>query len=205
MRAAVVLCLIAGTAAAAPTRLVGGQKLAVLDAEPAFDEGTFVAPARSALAKTYRDRLLTSTLDENEKKELKLDALPKGLFVVRIQRDAAGNLFLYKPCDQSYHQRTLFTDTQVVMLATEPLVVPIARMTKKGKLTTIELDTKDLPPMVASKLRLRKTGASGIFELAANDDAFSELVATPVAAARLDVVVRVCRKAKAAELDFTKK
>ena len=87
MRAVVVLCLIAGTAAAGPSRLVGGQKLAVLEAEPTFDEGTFVAPARSALAKSYRDRLVTSTLDENEKKELKLDALPQGLFVVRIQRD----------------------------------------------------------------------------------------------------------------------
>ena len=92
----------------------------------------------------------------------------------------------------------------VVALAAAALAVPIARTQKKGKLTTIELDTKDLPPMVASKLRLRKTGASGIFELAAND-AVSELVATPVAAARLDVVVRVCKKAKVAELDFTKK
>ena len=206
MRAALVLCLIAGSASAAPTRLVAGQRLDVLDAEPAFDEGTFVAAARSPLAEKYRAKLVTTTLDDGERKDLSTDALPsKGLFVVRVRRDAAGKRYLYKPCDQGHHQRTLVTDTQVWMLGTEPLVVPIARKQQRGKLTTIELDTKGFSPMVATKLRLRSTGTAGIYELAANDDDFSELVATPAAAAKLDVVVRVCKRAKTSELDFSKR
>jgi hypothetical protein len=197
MRAtALLLCLLAGSAAAAPTRIVGGQRIAVLDAEPAFDEGTFIAPARSSLAETYRAKLVARALDGEQ--------LPaKGLFVVRIRRDTSGKRYLYKPCDQSHHQRTLIMDTQVWMLGTEPLVVPIAKKQQRGKLTTIELETKDLPPMVATKLRLRATGTAGVYELAANDDGFTELVATPAAAAKLDVVVRVCKKAKVSELDFT--
>ena len=35
-----------------------------------------------------------------------------------------------------------------------------------------------------------------------DEQAFSELVATPAAAAKLDVVVRVCMKARVAELSF---
>lgn len=200
MRSVILLCLLAGTAVAAPTRTVAGQKLAVLDAEPTYDEGTFVAGPK--LVKTYRDKLVTTTLEESERAALKVDTLPKGMFLVRVHRDSAGKLVLYKPCDWSYHQRTLITDAQVWMLAVEPLVVPIARMQKKGKLTTIDLDTKDLPPMVASKLRLRATSTAGVFEVAAGDDDFSELVATPAAAAKLDVVVRVCKKSKVSELSF---
>lgn len=206
MRAALVLCLIAGTASAGPTRLVAGQRLEVVDTEPAFDEGSFVAPSRSPLAAKYREPLVTTVLDAGERKDLGVDALPaKGLFVVRVQRDAAGKRYLYKPCDQGYHQRTLITDTQVWMLGTEPLVVPILHERQRGKLTTIDLDTKGLSPMVASKLRLRTTGTAGIYELAVNDGGFSELVATPAAATKLDVVVRVCKKAKAKELDFSKR
>ncbi len=206
MRAGLVLCLIAGSASAAPTRLVAGQRLDVLDTEPAFDEGTFVAAARSPLAEKYRANLVTTALDDGERKDLSTEDLPsKGLFLVRVRRDAAGKRYLYKPCARGHHNRTLITDTQVWMLGTEPLVVPIARKQRRGRLTTIELDTKGFSPMVASKLRLRSTGTPGIYELAANDDAFSELVATPAATARLDVVVRVCKKAKAMELDFTKR
>ena len=206
MRTALLLCLLAGSAAAAPTRIVGGQRLEVLDAEPAFDEGTFIAAARSPLAQTYRANLVTTTLDAGERKDLGTEALPvKGLFVVRVHREAAGKRYLYKPCDQGYHQRTLITDTQVWLLGTEPLVVPIAKKQQRGKLTTIELDTKGLSPMVATKLRLRATGSAGIYEMATNDDGFTELVATPAAAAKLDVVVRVCKKAKVSELDFAKK
>ena len=201
---AIAVVLVA-PASAAPTRVVAGQRVPVLDAEPDFDEGTFIAPAGTPLAQKYGASLLSTTLDDGERRDLKVDALPPGgLVVVRIHRDRSGKRYLYKPCDLGYHQRTSITDTHVWMLATEPLVVPIAHKVKRGRNTTIELDTTGLSPMVASKLRLRSTSPAGHFELAVGDGEFSELVATPAAAAKLDVVVRVCKKAKVAELDFTK-
>jgi hypothetical protein len=206
MRSGILLSVVVGLVApahAGPTRVVAGQRLAVLDADPDLDEGTFVAPAGSALAKKYGASLMSTTLDDGERRDLQVDALPaNSLIVVRIHRDRSGKRYLYKPCDLGYHQRTAITDTQVWMLGTEPLVVPIARKVKRGRVTTIELDTKGLPPMIATKLLLRSTTPAGHYELGTGDAA--ELVATPAAAAKLDVVVRVCKKAKVAELDFTK-
>jgi hypothetical protein len=192
-------------AAAGPTRLVAGQRLPVLDAEPALDEGTFVAAAGSRLAEKYGALLLSTALDDDERRDLKANALPAdSLIVVRIHRDRNGKPYLYKPCDFGYHQRTAITDTQVWMLGNESLVVPIARKTTRGKLTTIDLDTTGLPPVVASKLRLRSSSPAGHFELAVGDNSFSEVVATPAAAAKLDVVVRICKKSKVSEFDFAK-
>jgi hypothetical protein len=204
MRAGLLLLLVSLPASAAPTRSVGREKLPVVETEPAFEEGTYVAPAASRLASTHRGQLATRTLDKLERDTLKRDALPPGQFLVRIQRDKRGRRYLYKPCDLGHHQRMLITDTEVIMLATEPLAAPIARKQTKGRITTIELDTANLPPMVTPKLRLRPTKIAGQFEFAAGDGDFDELLATPDAVAKLDVVVRVCKTAKTDELDFTK-
>jgi hypothetical protein len=199
----IAIVLVAPAAAAPPTRAVGGQRLPVLDAEPDLDEGTFVAPAGSSLAQKYGASLLSTTLDDGERRDLKVDKLPSGLFVVRIHRDRSGKRYLYKPCDLGYHQRTLITETQVWMFGVEPMIVPIARKVQRGRITAIELDTTGLPP-ITSKLRLRSTSPAGHYDHATGDGGWDELFATPAAAAKLDVVVRVCKKAKVAELDFTK-
>jgi hypothetical protein len=199
-----IAVVLVAPAAAAPTRVVAGQRLPVLDADPDLDEGTFVAAAGSALAKKYGASLLSTALDDGQRRDLKVDKLPSGLFVVRIHRDRSGRRYLYKPCDLGYHQRTLITDTQVWMFGVEPMVVPIARKVQRGRISTIELDTTGLPP-ITSKLRLRSTIPAGHYEHATGDGGWDELVATPAAAAKLDVVVRVCKKAKVAELDFTKR
>ena len=202
----IVVGLVAPAAAAPATRMVGGHRLPVLDTEPDLDEGTFVAAASSPLAQKYRANLVSMALDDGERRDLEADALPPdGLFVVRIRLDRrSGKRYLYKPCDLGHHQRTAITDTQVWMLGTEPLVVPIARKVKHARITTIELDTAGLSPMVASKIRIRSSSPAGHYELATGDGNWDELVATPAAAAKLDVVVRVCKKAKVSELDFTK-
>lgn len=199
-----LLLLLSVPASAAPTRRLGGEQVPVVDAEPAFDQGTYIAPASSRLASTYRAQLTTQTLDKPERESLKRDVLPPGQFVVRIHRDKRGQRYLYKPCDFGYHQRVLITGTEVFLLGTEPLAVPIARKETKGRITTIELTAANLPPMVPTKLRLRTTTIPGQFELAAGDGELADLVATPAAVAKLDVVVRVCKTAKTAELDFTK-
>jgi hypothetical protein len=202
MRSGLVLLLLSVPASAAPTRRLGGEQVPVVDAEPAFDQGTYIAPASSRLASTYRTQLTTQTLDKTERESLKRDALPPGQFLVRIHRDKRGQRYLYKPCDFGYHERVLITGTEIILLANEPLAVPIARKETKGRITTIELHDANLPPMVSTKFRLRTTTIPGQFELAAGDDDFSELVATPAAVAKLDVVVRVCKTAKTPELDF---
>jgi hypothetical protein len=76
--------------------------------------------------------------------------------------------------------------------------VPIAKKQVTGDVTTFELDTQGLPPMIANQIRLRTTSMVGVYETS------SGLEATPVAIAGLDVVVRVCKRAKVREFDFDK-
>ena len=94
MRSGLVVLAILGlvtAASAGPTRVVAGQRLPVLAAEPELDETTFVAAAGSALAKKYGALLLSTTLDDEERRDLEADALPAGnLLVVRIHRDRCG-------------------------------------------------------------------------------------------------------------------
>jgi hypothetical protein len=113
MKTVIALIALAGTAAAAPkTRTIGGQTLPVAeDVAPAFDEGTYVAPAASKLAQTIRAKLVVTTLTADERKDLKVATLPTGLFLIRIHQDRSGKMYLYKPCDFGYHNRTLYTDT----------------------------------------------------------------------------------------------
>ena len=205
-------CLLLGAlAAAAPalaspaaSRVVAGQRLPVLTAEPAFDEGTFFAAAGTELAARYQAQLLSPALDEFERTTLKVDALPDaGLFLVRVQRDRKGKLYLYRPCDGGYHRRQLITDTHVWMLGGEPLMVPLTRTQRRGRLTTLELDTQGLPPMIATRIQLRTSARAGLYEELAEDGTVDGLLMTPAAARKLSVIVRVCKKAKVQEFDFS--
>lgn len=203
MRVGLLVLLLSLPASAAPLRDLGGERVPVLSREPTFERGTFVAPAGSQPAQKYRALLATRVLDKFERDALKRDTLPPGQFLVRVWRDKRGKPYLYKPCDYGYHQRILIGHDEVILLGVEPLAVPITRKTSKGRVTTIDLDTAGLPPMESS-LSVRSTKVPGMFELAGEDDAPGELLGTPDAIAKLDVVVRVCKNAKTHELDFKK-
>ncbi|MEZ4359041.1 MAG: hypothetical protein R3B48_02595 [Kofleriaceae bacterium] len=187
------------------TKQVAGVALPILRAEPAMDEGTFLARASSALGRAYHARLTAIELDDLARGELGVDALPAGLVLIKVHRDRRGAFYLYRPCDGGYHARTVITATDVWMLGTEPLRVPVRRSARRGRVTSLELDTSGKPAM-AARLELHRSARAGFYQLGAGDGeagaAGFEWLATPKAAAKLDVVVRICKTAKVPEFDF---
>lgn len=184
------------------TLLVAGQPLAILAEPPAADPATFVADPGSELARTTREQLLTFTLSESEQQRLGAATLPAAeLHLVRVHRDRAGKLFLYRPCDLGAHDHTLVTATELWLLGGESFRVPIERRQRRGRSTTFDLDTTGLPPFLATRVRLRAQ-RGGLYQLATGSEPFSELAMTPAAAAKLPIVIRRCHHAKAPEFDF---
>ncbi len=191
------------------TLVVAGQRLSVLEQPPSADPATFVAAPGSELERTTRAQLLTPTLSDLEQQQLGVAAPPSaGLHLVKVHRDPAGKLFLYRPCDLGAHSHTLVTDQHLWLLGGEPFRIPITRRTQRAKTTTLDLDTAGLPPFLPSQLRLRLDRTRrGLYRVDAGDEAgdqaSADLAITPAAAAKLPIVIRLCRHAKVPELDFT--
>lgn len=182
--------------------VVAGQSLAILAEPPAADPATFVADPGSELARTTREQLVSVALREHEQQQLGVAALPAAeLHLVRVHRDRAGKLFLYRPCDLGAHAQTVVTATELWLLGGEPFRVPIERRKRQGRVTTFELDTKGLPPFLATRVRVRAQ-RGGLYQIATGSEPFSDLAMTPAAAAKLPIVIRRCHDAKAPEFDF---
>lgn len=186
---------------------VAGQDLPVLTVEPGQD-GVFVVRARDALAGRHRKVLLATGPDRWEREYLAQNRrartrgarvrVPRGVppVLVRVQRDPAGRLFLYRPCDGQNHRRYLIAGDELMVLGGEPTVEVIseARLTRSPAGHVLVTD--------AAVRSFRRKSTAGLFEEMGEQGQPSGLLMTPERARRLDIVVNLCRRGKRDEFSF---
>lgn len=201
-----LLSTVPDGSALAETMTVSETELPVVTAEPAED-GVFVVRARAALAGRYRRWLLSARLDRWEREYLaqnrparrrrgrvRLLGLPAHL--LRVQRDSAGRLFLYKPCDGQSHRRYVIAGDELTVLGGEPSVEVISEVRRLPGGAGHELVTDDGVRV------FRRQATPGLFEETDEQGQSSGILMTPRAARKLDLVVNVCRGGKRLEFSF---
>jgi hypothetical protein len=185
--------------------VVAGQRLPVhTTTEPRADV-VFVAPAGTALAQHYRDQMLRfepcacgtveyGAVDSSTTKGFSLR-------LIHVNRDAAGKLYLYRACGHS-SSRAVIGDSALLLLGPgEDWRLPIVAMTRNEQGVTLQLDVSKVPEVFrpGPALRYKASSRPGLYE---DGDERPALMMTPEEAAKLDVVVRLCRKAKMDEFEF---
>jgi hypothetical protein len=173
--------------AAPSSRKICGQDLPVLTTEPKHDV-PFVALSTSVLADNYRRSLFPTGGSTDELK------------LVKVHRDTAGQLFVYRPCGLG-HWREIISDHMLVQEGYETYRVPIRATKKDADGFTLELDNSGFPPWIQNRRRYQSTPTRGLYQIMTHDALGSDLMMTVEEAAKLDIVVRLCRVEKLAELE----
>jgi hypothetical protein len=203
--AGLVVSTLHSGAALADTMTVAGRELPVVTAEPGQD-GLFVVRGRAALAGRYRRSLLAAQPDRWEREYLAQQgpARPRGARarlarglpaqLVRVHRDPAGRLFLYRPCDGQHHRRYLIAGDELTVLGGEPSIEIIteARRTSDGHVLVTDRGVRTF----------RRHSTAGLFEETDERGESWGLLMTPERARKLDLVVNLCRREKRLELSF---
>lgn len=158
--------------AAPSSRKICGQDLPVLATEP-NDDVPFVAPSTSVLADKYRRSFFPTGRSTDDLK------------LVKVHRDPAGQLFVYRPCGLG-HSRAIISDEVLVQEGYETYRVP----NRAADGFTLELDNSGLPPWISARRRYQSTPTRGLYPITTHD-----------ASAKLDIVVRLCRVEKLEELE----
>ena len=187
----------------AGSMVVAGHRLPVhATTEPRADV-VFVAPAGTALAQHYRDQMLRfepcgctveyGAVDSSTTKGFSLR-------LIHVNRDAAGKLYLYRACGHS-SSRAVIGDGALRLLGGEDWRLPIVAMTRDEHGVTLQLDVSKVPEVfgLAPVLRYHATSRLGLYE---DGDERPALMMTPEEAAKLDVVVRLCRKQQMDEFEL---
>jgi hypothetical protein len=173
--------------AAPSSRKICGQDLPVLATEPK-DDVPFVAPSTSVLADKFRRSLFPTGGSTNDLK------------LVKVHRDPAGQLFVYRPCGLG-HWREIISDEMLVQEEYETYRVPIRATKKDADGFTLELDNSGFPPWIEARRRYQSTPTRGLYQITTHDALGSDLMMTVEEAAKLDIVVRLCRVEKLVELE----
>ena len=185
--------------------VVAGQRLPVHTTTEPDADIVFVAPAGTPLAQHYRDQLLRfepcgctaeyGAVDPSTTKGFSLQ-------LIHVNRDAAGKLYLYRACGHS-SRRAVISDGALLLLGAdvEDWRLPIAAMTRDEQGVTLQLDVSKVPEVFrpAPESRYKATSRLGLYE---DGDERPALMMTPEEAAKLDVVVRLCRRAQMDEFEF---
>lgn len=180
--------------------VVAGKQLPVHTTTEPRDDITFVAPAASALAQRYRAMMLSFEPEPEVQGRAAFDpSIAKGLSLrlIQVHRDAAGNFYLYRACDGPNRPiREVISDGVVLRLGgTEDWRHPIVAMTREKRGFTVTLDLSDVPEPFRGdpQWSYTKTSRPGLYE---------GLMMTAEEAAKLDIVVQLCRRAKRWEFSF---
>lgn len=181
--------------------VVAGQRLPVHTTTEPRDDIAFVAPAASVLAQRYRDQMLTFELCDCVAGRGAVDpSTTKGfsLRLIHVYRDATGKLYLYRACGH-HPAREVIGDGVLLELGgdVEDWRLPIVAMTRDEQGFTLQLDVSEVPPPFRGdpQQRYDATSRPGLYDN-------GSLMMTPEEAAKLDIVVRLCRKAQQAEFEF---
>jgi hypothetical protein len=183
--------------------VVAGQRLPVhTTTEPGADV-VFVAPAGTALAQRYREQVLRFEPCACMVKYGAVDSTTTqgfSLRLIHVNRDAAGKLYLYRPCGHGA-SRAVIGDGALLLLGGEDWRLPIVAMTRDKQGVTLQLDVSKVPEVFRPPpaLRYKATSRLGLYE---DGDERPALMMTAEEAAKLDVVVRLCRKEKMHEFEF---
>jgi hypothetical protein len=205
-----VALLLASACATWPAELgprvvrVAGTDLPVLTSEPDVDMVFFfVVPADVPLAERYRKQALSTARLDPLLGGKAGDAPPPGLppHLVGVERAPEGRLFLYEPCDGTPAHVVVRGGRLAYTLGIEPLGGRILGYRVGDTATEVVIEPFPDHPY---RLVLRPYSVPGVFELSEPDLAWSStyLVATPEAAAKLDLVINRCRGGKRVEFPF---
>jgi len=119
------------------------------------------------------------------------------LRLVQVFRDAKGNLYLYRACDDPNRPvREVIGDGVLLHLGgPEDWRFPVVAMARDERGFTLTLDLSELPEPFRGEPQQRYTRTSrpGLYE---------GLMMTSEEAAKLDIVVRLCRHEKKIEFSF---
>jgi len=185
--------------------VVAGQRLPVhTTTEPRADIA-FVAPAGSALAQRYRDKMLSfkpcgcvvehGAVDPSTTKGFSLR-------LIHVNRDATGKLYLYRACGHA-SRREVIGDGALLELGgdVEDWRLPIVAMTRDEKGFTLQLDDSKVPEIFRpdSQRRYNATSRPGLYDDGSEPLSF---MMTADEVGKLDIVVRLCRKQQELEFEF---
>jgi hypothetical protein len=184
--------------------VVAGQRLPVhTTTEPRADV-VFVAPAGSALAQHHRDQMLRFAPCGCKVEYGAVDpSTTKGfsLRLIHVNRDAAGKLYLYRPCGHSPSRAVIGDGALLLLGGEEDWRLPIVALTRDEQGVALQLDVSKVPEVFRPppEWRYHATSRLGLYE---DGDERPAFMMTPEEAAKLDVVVRLCRKEKMDEFEF---